>query len=232
MLKARGRFVPSISGICATLFILSVPRLLCAQEPPPRIGPFVIDLHGIMPKFGDGAELAQSRDLSVAELPGLSLGATGGVHVYLPKVLGLTVGLGGEAIVARAHSDPPAGPVVDPTTGVSTPSTLRPVTETFKSFSPQISLNFGNGHGWSYLSVGIGRSQWSIIPEGGTPRPVDDESIRTINYGGGARWFIKPHLAFSLDVRLYEVDEGTATLTFPGSPRAVILVIGAGISLR
>ena len=143
----------------------------------------------------------------------------------------MTVGLGGEALITQAHSDPPAT-VIDPITGVTTPSTLRPVTETFKSISPQLSLNFGNGNGWSYLSVGIGRSIWSIIPDGAQPRPVDEESIRTINYGGGARWFIKPHLAFSLDVRFYEIDNGTPELGFPGSPRTVLLVIGAGISIR
>ncbi len=231
MLKARGRFVPSASGICVALFVLGFPRLLCAQEPPPPIGPFVVDLHGIAPKFGDSTELADSRGLSPIELPGLSLGVTGGAHLYLPKFAGLTIGLGGEVAIAQAHSSPPTT-VVDSSTGLVTPSTFRPVTETFKSFSPQLSLNFGNGHGWSYLSVGIGRSLLSIIPEGGTPRPVDDESIRTINYGGGARWFIKPHLAFSLDVRFYEIDNGTPTLGFPGSPRTVLFVIGAGVSLK
>jgi hypothetical protein len=216
--------------VIATLFLF-VPRLLCAQEAPPRIGPFVVDLHGIMPKFGDSNDLALSRELSPVELPGLSLGATGGLHVYLPKILGVTVGLGGEALITRAHSDPP-GPVVDPNTGVSTPSPFRPVTETFKSISPQLSLNFGNGNGWSYLSFGIGSSLWSITPDGERPRPADEEPIRTLNYGGGARWFIKPHLAFSLDVRLYEIKNGTPTLDLPGSPRTVLLVIGAGISIR
>lgn len=217
-------------GIWIGVLLLSVPRLLCAQEAPPRIGPFVIDLHGIMPKFGDGADLAESRNLSTTQLPGLSLGATGGFHFYLPKIAGVTVGLGGEALITRAHSDP--GPGVDPNTGLSTPSNLPPVTETLKSISPQLSLNFGNGNGWSYLSVGVGRSLWSIIPDGSQPRPVDDEPIRTINYGGGARWFIKPHLAFSLDVRLYAISNGTPDLGFSGSPRMMLLVIGAGISLK
>ena len=213
------------------MLALSVAQRLYAQEPPPRIGPFVVDFHGIAPKFGDNADLAQSRELSPAQLPGMGLGTRAGVHVYLPKIIGVTVGVGGEVLIGRSHADAP-GPTLDPTTGLPTPSTLRPVTETFKSISPQISLNFGNGHGWSYLSGGIGRSQWAIIPDGRASRPVDEEGIRTINYGGGARWFIKPHLAFSLDIRLYEIDNGTPTLEFPGSPRTVLLVIGAGISIR
>jgi len=191
----------------------------------------VVDFHGIMPKFGDNADLAASRDLNVAELPGLSLGATGGFHVYLPKIAGVTVGLGGEALITRAHSDPPSS-TIDANTGLPVPTSYRPVTETFKSISPQLSLNFGNGNGWSYLSVGIGRSLWSITRDGAQPQPPDEEPIRTINYGGGARWFIKPHLAFSLDVRLYEIDNGTPTQNLSGSPRTVLLVIGAGISVK
>ena len=81
--------------------------------------------------------------------------------------------------------------------------------------SPQLSLNFGNGNGWSYLSVGIGRSLWSITPDGAQSRPIDEEPIRTINYGGGARWFIKPHLAFSLDgaMRSAAADSSVRTST-------------------
>jgi len=163
--------------------------------------------------------------LSPTELPGPAIGLSAAVHVYLPKILGITVGLGGEAIVARSSASPP-----DATAG--TPSTLRAVTETFKEISPQLSLNFGHGRGWSYLSAGIGQSKWSIVPEGNAPFPVDEDPIRTINYGGGARWFVKKHLAFSLDVRLYEIDAGSPAFGFPGSPRTLLLVIGAGISAK
>jgi hypothetical protein len=197
---------------------------LYAQEPPPRIGPYVLDLHGVVPKFGDNPQLAESRGLSQAEMPGPGLGLSAAVHLYLPKIFGITVGLGGEAIIARSSASPE--------TSATSLTTLRPVTETLKEISPQLSLNFGNGNGWSYLSVGIGRSLWAIVPEGRAPLPQDEEPIRTINYGGGARWFVKKRLAFSLDVRLYEIDNGTPTLEFPGSPHTVMLVIGAGISVR
>ena len=40
--------------------------------------------------------------------------------------------------------------------------------------------------------------------------PPDDEPLNTINYGGGARWFIKPHVAFSFDVRFYAINPGLA----------------------
>ena len=212
-------------GIGVLALLTCAVQPVCAQDAPPRIGPFVVDLHGVVPKFGNDPQLAASRGLSQAELPGPGLGLSAAVHFYLPKIAGVTVGLGGEAIIARSGASPPDS-------GVGTGPTLRAVTETFKELSPQLSLNFGHGRGWSYLSVGIGRSLWSIVPEGQAPFPVDEEPIRTINYGGGARWFVKKHLAFSLDVRLYEIDGGTPSFGFDGSPRTLLLVIGAGISAK
>jgi hypothetical protein len=58
------------------------------------------------------------------------------------------------------------------------------------------------------------------------------EPLQTLNYGGGARWFIKNRLAFSLDVRIYQVQPGTPVMPLPGSPRIQLLIVGAGISLR
>jgi hypothetical protein len=223
--RRSGRFrwmVQCACGIAVSLVCAARPA--CAQEPPPRIGPFVLDFHGVVPRFGGDPQLAGSRGLSPAELPGSGLGVSAAAHFYLLKIASVTVGLGGEVIIARSSTSPD--------TSVTTTSTLRPVTEIFKEISPQLSLNFGNGHGWSYLSAGIGQAIWSIVPEGRTPLAADEDVIRTLNYGGGARWFAKNHLAFSLDVRLYGIPAGTDQAGLPGSPRTLLLVIGAGISLK
>ena len=172
----------------------------------------------------DLQQLADSRGvphLELAELPGWGFGAQAGAHLYLFTWKALTVGVGGEVMVARATSTPE-----------SSPSTLRPVEERLVSASPQLSFNFGSGHGWSYLSAGIGRSQWSLHPTSESAGPADAEVLPTFNYGGGARWFIKPHLAFSFDVRVYEVQPGSPFGTNPGSPRARVLTIGAGVSVK
>jgi hypothetical protein len=138
----------------------------------------------------------------------MGLGARAGLHLYLPTLLGLTVGIGGEALIGRSHAEPTVL-LAGPPTG-ATSASLRPVTETFKSISPQLSL----------------------VPSGGEPQPADEDPIQTINYGGGARWFIKPRLAFSLDVRFYDIASVEPELGFPGSPRTVLLVIGAGLSIK
>ena len=46
------------------------------------------------------------------------------------------------------------------------------------TFTPQLSLNFGTGDGWSYISGGLGPSIWSIVPDGAQPLPADDERLR------------------------------------------------------
>ena len=81
-------------------------------------------------------------------------------------------------------------------------------------------------------SGGLGQSTWSVIPAGRAPLPSDLARLKTINYGGGARWFSKTHVAFSFDVRFYAINPGPASIDFPGSPRTTMLVIGAGVSLK
>jgi len=196
-----------------------------AQEPPPRLGPFVVDFHGTFPTFpNDVVPLANSRGLSLAELPGLGIGVDMGAHVYLLKWRAVTFGLGGEVTFGRAHSTP--------STAAGQTTVLLPVTERFLSAAPQLSFNFGTGHGWSYLSGGIGKSVWSIHPDGEEPGEADLEPLKTINYGGGARWFAKQHLAFSFDIRFYAIDPGTPQFALPGTPRTTLMIMGAGISVK
>jgi hypothetical protein len=211
--------------LAAVAICVAAGRAAGAQDVPPPIGPFVVDLHGIVPRFGNDSAVAESRGLTQAELPGSGLGITARAHVYLPKFRSITFGAGGGVTSGRAPMPILSG-APDPSSG------LRAVTETFTSWLSELSLNFGNGDGWSYLSGGIGPTTWSIVPEGVARLPVDDERRKTINYGGGARWFNKKRLAFSVDVRFYEVAAGTGQLALPASPRVKLLVIGAGISVR
>ena len=187
----------------------------------------MIDLHGTNTSFPDDPNLAASRGLSQSELPGRGLGGDVAVHVYPFKYRAVTFGLGGRLTVSRAHrsQENPA---------------LRPVTERFTYLGPQLSFNFGTGDGWSYISGGIAASTWSVVPDGSMPQPPDEERLRTIDYGGGARWFIKSHLAFSFDVRFYAINPTSPTFTLPGGPRTTLLghwrrdlgEIGFGLRLR
>jgi hypothetical protein len=218
--------VRRVIGLLLALVALASSPVV-AQEPPPPIGPFVIDLHGTFPRFpSDSPQLALSRGLSVAQLPGSGLGVQVGAHLYFLRFKAITFGIGAEVATGRS-SQTPAPSSADPS------STLAPTEEHFSTFSPQLSFNFGNGHGWSYLSGGVGRSNWAIVPVGVEKGPADLEVLKTLNYGGGARWFAKPHLAFSLDVRIYVISPGTPYFEgAAGGPRTNLLVIGAGISVK
>lgn len=173
--------------------------------------------------FPDDPQLAESRALNLRELPGAGLGVHAGAHVYVLRWRALTIGLGGSLTLARSHSA---------ATQLSAVETGRAVTERFTHVAPELSFNFGTGHGWSYISGGIGPGVWSVVPDGQPPAPGDEERLQTINYGGGARWFAKPHLAFSFDVRFYAINPGTPRGALPGSPRHTLLILGAGISVK
>jgi hypothetical protein len=199
--------------------LVAAPAL--AQDPPPRIPYFALDVRGSVPLFPASEPLATSRNMVLAELPGRGWGAQIGLHFYPIRWRAVTFGIGAEVAGNRARRTPP-----------SESPDLRPAEEKFLTASPQLSFNFGSGHGWSYLSGGLGLSQWSLIPDGREPFPGDTERLKTINYGGGGRWFAKAHLAFTFDVRFYAINPGSGYLGNPGSPRTTLKIISAGISLK
>jgi hypothetical protein len=207
---------------CASLIALLTSNRALAQEPPPKIGPFVVDLHATVPRFPQDPQLAQSRAMTLAELPGSGLGVLVGLHFYPLRWRAVTFGLGGEFATGRARQTPTAAQTM-----------VRPATERLTTITPQLSFNFGTGNGWSYISGGLGRSTWAVTPQGQEGFAADSERLKTISYGGGARWFMKTHLAFSFDARFYAINPGTPFVAgVLGSPRTTLIVIGAGVSVR
>ena len=75
-----------------------------AQDPPPPIPRIVVDLRGSFPKFPRTSELAASRGLDLAELPGVGLGIDAGIHLKVLKWKAVTFGLGGLLTLGRSHS--------------------------------------------------------------------------------------------------------------------------------
>jgi hypothetical protein len=97
--------------------------------------------------------------------------------------------------------------------------------------SPQVSLNFGSRDGWSYLSAGLGLASFTTERK---DAPVADADSRTraLNYGGGARWFAREHLAFCFDLRFYKVNPQDAAPGRPGYGGRRIMTFSAGISIK
>jgi hypothetical protein len=224
LLQWRAPFMRGAVGLSLALAIVAVASATAhAQDQPPPIGPFVIDLRGSFSRFPADQGLADSRGLGVNELPGPGFGVDAGAHVYPLRWGVVTFGFGAQVTAVRARSSgSDAGGV----------AVERPVTGRFLSLAPQLSFNFGSGNGWSYISGGVGPAAVSLVPDGQGSSSSDDERLTTLNYGAGARWFTRPHLAFTLDVRFYAMPAGTPRAGFQGSPPVTVFVAGAGISLK
>lgn len=186
------------------------------------IGPFAADVRVAWARFAEDAAIASALGVSATNLPTRGLGLVFGAHWYPLRLGGVTLGLGGELLTARASRTlAPAAPG----------GAEGPTVETRLSVaSPQISLNFGKKDGWSYLSGGIG---WAGFTAERTDQPLADGSrTRTINYGGGARWFTGKHLAVSVDLRFYAIGAQPAVTGRPAFPKTRRMVISGGIALR
>lgn len=203
------------------LAVIIVPAARAQEREP--IGRFAADLRASLPRFPDDAATASVLGVTTNDLPGRGLGLSAGLNVYPFRLGKVTVGFGGELLLSRGSRTPkPAteGGPVGPT-----------IKTEFSVLSPQVSFNFGSRQGWSYLSAGIGRASFTTEREAA---PVADATSnpRAINYGGGARWFAKDHLAFTFDLRWYRVDAQAAAVGRPAYTGRRIMVLSAGISVK
>jgi hypothetical protein len=157
-------------------------------------------------------------------VPSRGLGLDLGAHVYAGRVGSARIGIGGNLLIARGSSLP--GELATNVTEVRT---------SFTALAPQLSFNFGHRLGWSYLSGGAGPAK-----VGSTVTLVTTAAATTvhapwglaINYGGGARWFIKDRVAAGFDLRWYRLGTREAIGARPEAPGTTKLVINAGLSFR
>ena len=202
-------------------------------QPKQPIGRFVIDLRaasvglptsvGWVPAVPEGTEV-----------PARSLGLEIGAHVYLPKWGPITFGVGATYLKGGKTTRPPEvaeGPTLPPV------GTIPEVTTRLTSLAPQVSLNFGQVNGWSYISVGLGQSSVEsdavLVPAGATVFPSFESGwTKTLNYGAGARWFFTDHVGFGFDLRWHKLSAVSPTATHPGAPATTLLTAGAGVVLK
>ncbi len=233
---------PRLYPLLALVLSFALPSFAAAQEPDEPlpdarrpIGRVAADVRGSMPRFKQTALIADTIGVEATELPTRGLGLVFGAHVYPLRMGRVTLGLGGEVMVSRASRTEEAEEPDDDTAPI--PPDGPTVKTRFSTLSPQISLNFGASEGWSYISGGMGWSRFSVEledPAIGTPGAESEAAPRrkTINYGGGARWFAKKHLAVSFDLRFYAVSPQLATVTHPALPRMTIMVFSLGAGFK
>lgn len=230
--------------LCAALVLLAlffIPSPAFSQDPPAiipvekePIAPYVLDARGAMARFKPVAAIGTSLGVDAnTTLPTRGFGLVVGAHVYPIRRGSFALGLGGELLLRTQGSRTAAATSEDGPEGPTVKTRLS-------ALSPQVSFNFGKRDGYSYISGGLGWAsltseleQPTTVTPPPTPTPLQDEPRRqAINYGGGARWFTKKHLAFSLDLRFYAVrprEETTGVLAYP---RMTVMVFSAGIAVR
>jgi len=186
--------------VAAVLVLATAPA--AAQGPDPVAG-YVIDLRGAT--SGLPKETAFFPGIPVETIvPARGFGFDVGVHVY-PFTLGPSrIGFGAAYVGVRG----------------TTPGIVANV----RTLAPQVSFNFGTAGGWSYLSAGLGRA-WvtSTVDRESGALISESGALSAMNYGGGARWFLRRRLAIGFDVRFHRVS---------GPPKTNLVSASVGFSVR
>jgi len=187
-----------------------------AGQTPARPGPWVVDIRGATSAVPTDTTFYPTLTSTI--VPSRGFGADVGGHVYLFNLGRARVGLGASVMAVRATA-----------TAATEADSAEPgqrVTLTLRAIAPQVSFNFGSRDGWSYLSAGLGLGSVNSSAEPASPAERQSGRLRTVNYGGGARWFMTPRLAFGVDLRAYQFAAGD------GTPRVSVFAAGAGLSIR
>jgi hypothetical protein len=145
-------------------------------------GPFVIDLRGSTSGIPTSIGLYPTIPEG-GSVPSRGFGYDVGGHIYLFNLGPARLGLGVNVIGVRG--------------------TATDATATINILVPQLSFNFGSSDGWSYLSAGAGTAR---VKAGKTA------SSSAINAGGGARWFIRRHIAVGFDLRWHKIAADGETM--------------------
>jgi hypothetical protein len=214
------------------MLVLLVAAPAAAQAPKEPLPRFALDLHAgkVGLPTAEGWVPVVSAD---TPLPGRAWGLSGGANIYLLKLGVMTFGLGAHVATGRGK-----GEALTITTGTGATATSRttPVVITqITSLLPHLTMNFGHKLGWSYLSAGYGRTKVSSSSStvGTIPGTVVPEAWNpALNFGGGAKWFMKPHLGASFDVRFTKLSSRGATAVLPSAKRTQMVTMSVGVSIQ
>ena len=232
--------------VAAAIAVAIAALLMCtpaiAQSQPSTPGPYVIDIRAPMSGLPSASAFHPVLPANTL-VPKRGFGVGVGGHVYVARVGVSRIGIGVEVLRVRGTAVTPptstSSTSTDTTTSSVAVSALNTagqidVAMTMTAVAPQLSFNFGTREGWSYLSGGYGAAQTHTTATGEQRAPLtgrttlvrDDGRSAAINYGGGARWFIRDRMAVGFDLRFHRIAAvGTR-------PRARLVVASVGLSVR
>jgi len=206
------RLVPLVAwAVLAT----GLAAVTATAQPREALGGVVGDLRLVSTTLPTGLGWTPPVAAAGALVPGRGVGAEGGVFVFAGPGRFRRLSFGATGFVAEGRA-----------TGVDAPTMA---TRMFAA-APHAALNFGHRDGWSYLSIGAGTAKVRATEAG-----VEDQPASwglAFHYGGGARWFVREHLAVSLDLRFWALTPRPATTARPSAAATTRIAIGAGVSFR
>lgn len=218
--------MPRTAAIVLAIAVLT-PARSSAQVSAP--GPYVIDVRGAMSGAPGSASFYPPVPTAI-RVPQRAFGFGAGAHVYAFRLGPARLGFGVDLMRARGTARTDASEVETTSTTAAASTATFDAAMIVTTIAPQLSFNFGTHEGWSYLSGGYGTSTTHAevnIPDsfggGGGSR---DRRTSALNFGGGARWFLREHLAVGFDVRFHRLLSRNAV------PATQIVGLSLGVSLR
>ena len=202
-----------------------------AAQQPKRLPVAALDIRGFYSKLGQDPVTATDLGIDATDLPARGLGGVGALTLYPIRGKSMALGVGGEGLLARGHADLADDQIVTGGTSQASATLSDPIDQRLRGLAVAISLNFGHRDGWSYVSAGMGPMTFATY-RGGTAPPESPRVSTTLNFGAGARWFMKSHVAFCFDVRFYQTKPEIKTTYYPRRQRTQLLIMSAGMSLR
>jgi hypothetical protein len=218
--------VPRTAAAIALAIAVLTPATSSAQVSAP--GPYVIDLRGAMSGAPNSASFYPPVPTTI-RVPQRAFGFTAGAHVYVFRIGAARIGLGVDVMRARGTARTDASEVQTTSAAAAEATGIFDAAMTMTTVAPQLSFNFGTHEGWSYLSGGYGPA--STHAEVNVPASFGEQSgsrnrhMSAVNFGGGARWFLRERFAVGFDVRFHRLLASDGA-----SMQAVGLSVG--VSLR
>jgi hypothetical protein len=201
--------MPVVAAVVLLTAALS-PAAASAQTSAP--GPYVIDIRGAMSGAPGDVSFYPAVPVAV-RVPQRAFGLGLGAHVYALRLGVAHLGFGVDIMRGRGSAKTsPSETATSSTSGTAAAAVSGTVTAamTVTTIAPQLSFNFGARDGWSYLSAGYGagatRTEVNIPTSGnGSGTASRQRQTAALNFGGGARWFLREHLAVGFDIRFHRL---------------------------
>lgn len=178
-------------------------------------GPFVVDVRGATAGLPSAPAFYPPADGTIA-ISSRGFGLEAGGHVYFANLGPARVGAG--VSIARVRG------------------TSQDASATVRLLAPQVSFNFGSRNGWSYVSAGVGTGQVDTDLRGVSAGRASSGSVRSLNAGGGARWFLTGHVGVGFDLRFHRLaaaePRGDTAAPAAGTPQATLMTASVGVSIK